>query len=76
MLIITRKAKEGIVIDGEIKIVVLEIEGNRVKLGIKAPRKTRIFREELIEAVKRENQLAGNTSQIEIDFTIYKSSEK
>ncbi|WP_028307523.1 carbon storage regulator CsrA [Desulfitibacter alkalitolerans] len=75
MLIITRKINEGIVIDGDIKIVVLGIEGNRVKFGITAPRKTGVFREELIEAVKKENQLAGNASQADIDFTIFKSSK-
>lgn len=74
MLIITRKVNESIVIDGNIKVVVLGIEGNRVKLGIKAPQKTGIYREELIEAVKKENQLAGNASQIDIDFNIFKGS--
>ena len=67
MLIITRKADEGIVIDDNIKIIVVAVEGGRVKLGIEAPKDITIIREEIIEAVKKENILAGEIA-VEIDF--------
>lgn len=71
MLVITRKVNEAIILDGGIKIVVIGLEGGRVKLGIEAPKDVGIYREELIEAVKNENQLAGNASQMDIDFSIF-----
>lgn len=49
MLILTRKAEERILIGESTVVAVLEIEGNRVKLGIEAPREVTILREELID---------------------------
>ena len=47
MLVLTREVKEGIVIDKNIKVTVISILGNRVKLGIEAPDEVNIRREEL-----------------------------
>lgn len=47
MLVLTRKLQEEIVIDGNITLTVLQIKGNRIRLGIKAPRSTSIRRAEL-----------------------------
>lgn len=58
MLVITRKVEEQIIIDDQISIVVLEIEGQRVKLGIEAPKEVTIYRQELYEAIQEENRLA------------------
>ena len=48
MLVLSRQQNEAIVIDGDIKITVVEIHGNRIRLGIEAPREKAIWREELI----------------------------
>jgi carbon storage regulator len=48
MLVLTRKAGERILIDSNIVIEVLEVQGNRVRLGIQAPSGVNILREELI----------------------------
>ncbi len=48
MLVLSRKFNESIVIDGGIKITIVEICGNRIRLGIEAPREVGIMREELI----------------------------
>jgi carbon storage regulator len=48
MLVLTRKHNESIVLDGNIVVTVLEVRGNRVRLGITAPREIPIQREELI----------------------------
>jgi carbon storage regulator len=48
MLVLTRKAGERIVIDNSIVVEVLEIQGNRVRIGIQAPSGVTILREELI----------------------------
>jgi carbon storage regulator len=47
MLVLTREVKDGIVIDKNIKVTVISIIGNRVKLGIEAPKEVNIRREEL-----------------------------
>ena len=58
MLILTRKSEQGIVIAGDVTIRVLAIEGERVKLGIDAPRAISVLREELVEEVAGENRQA------------------
>jgi carbon storage regulator len=50
MLVLSRKVGERIVIDGGIEVVVLAVEGNRVRLGIEAPRDCPIVRGELLPA--------------------------
>jgi carbon storage regulator len=49
MLVLTRKPGEKIVIGGNITLVVCELEGNKVRLAIDAPRDVRILRGELID---------------------------
>lgn len=58
MLILTRKAEQGIVIDGQIVVRLLAIDGERVKLGVEAPRSVSVLREELIDEVADQNQSA------------------
>jgi carbon storage regulator len=48
MLVLTRKAGERIVIDDRIFVEVLEVQGNRVRIGIQAPQGVTILREELL----------------------------
>ncbi len=47
MLVLSRRRKESIVIDEQVKITVLEIRSGRVRLGIEAPSGNKILREEL-----------------------------
>lgn len=47
MLVLSRKLNEAIVIDGGIRVMVVGIRGNQVRLGFEAPLGVRIFREEL-----------------------------
>jgi carbon storage regulator len=57
MLVLTRRIGERIVIDTSIVVEVLEIQGNRVRIGIQAPPGMTILREELL---RRENAAATN----------------
>jgi carbon storage regulator len=59
MLVLTRKAGERIVIDDSIVVEVLEIQGNRVRIGIQAPAGVTILREELLAG--KGNTPAGQT---------------
>lgn len=58
MLILTRKLNEAIMIGEDIKITVVEIQGDKVKLGIEAPRELSILRQEIYNAVGEENRQA------------------
>jgi carbon storage regulator len=48
MLVLSRKLNETIVIDGNIRITVVGIRGNQVRIGIEAPNSVKIFRQELV----------------------------
>ncbi len=53
MLILSRKIHERLLIDDDIRISVLSIRGNQVRLGIEAPDRVKVIREELIPPVNR-----------------------
>ena len=59
MLVLTRKLGESIAIDDHIKIVVVQIKGKQVRLGIKAPKETKIHREEVYKAIQEQNYEAS-----------------
>jgi carbon storage regulator len=59
MLILTRKLGESITIDNDIKITVLGIFGKQVKLGIIAPDRVSVHREEIFKKIQEENQSAS-----------------
>jgi carbon storage regulator len=58
VLVVTRKSDESVIIDGKITIKVLAIEDGKVKLGIDAPQSIKIYRQEVYEAIKKENEEA------------------
>jgi carbon storage regulator len=53
MLVLSRKKNESIVINDEITIVVVEIRGDKVRLGVEAPREVPVHRREVYEAIQR-----------------------
>ena len=59
MLTITRRPGERIMIGDDVVIEIVEVTGTTVRVGITAPRERLIYREELWERVKRENQEAA-----------------
>lgn len=62
MLVLTRKLGESITIDDNIKIRVEKIRGKQVRLGIEAPKETRIYREEVYNAIKQQNEESSQTA--------------
>ena len=64
MLVLSRKAGEVLSIGPDITIEVVAVEGDRVRLGINAPRDTRIFRKELLEQTVNINKIAVNAPVI------------
>ena len=62
MLVLTRKLGESIAIDDHIKIMVVQIKGKQVRLGIKAPKETKIHREEVYESIQKSNVEAASAT--------------
>ncbi len=54
VLVLTRKKGEGIVIDDKIIVTVIDIKGKQVRLGVKAPARVVVHREEIYERIKQE----------------------
>ncbi len=64
MLVLSRKAGEILFIGKDISIEILGVEGDRVRIGINAPKETRIFRKELMDATIEANKSAVNAPAI------------
>jgi carbon storage regulator len=58
MLILSRKLGESIVIDGRIRVTVMRLEGEVVKIGIDAPASVPVHRQEVYDEIQRNNQQA------------------
>jgi carbon storage regulator len=58
MLVLSRKKNESIVIDNDITIVVVEIRGDKVRLGVEAPKEVPVHRREVYDAIRR-NEMAN-----------------
>jgi carbon storage regulator len=56
MLVLSRKKNESIVINNDIKIVVVEIRGDKVRLGVEAPREVPVHRREVYDAIQKNHQ--------------------
>lgn len=60
MLVLTRKKEEAIRIGNNIEVSIVSIEGDQVKLGITAPQSIEIHRQEIYEAIQKQNNEAAN----------------
>jgi carbon storage regulator len=58
MLVLSRKKDESIVINNDITIVVVEIRGDKVRLGVEAPKEVPVHRQEVFEAIARGETVA------------------
>lgn len=64
MLQLTRKPGETIVIGDDVRVHIIQIAGGAVRVGIDAPRSVPIYREEIWEAVRSENEAASRASDL------------
>lgn len=66
MLVLTRKRDESIMIGDDIKIIVVDVRGDQVKLGIDAPRHIPVHREEIYKEIQEENRRAALTQDADL----------
>jgi len=61
VLVLTRKVQQSIMIGDEIEVVVLDVRGEQVRLGIRAPKNVAVHRQEIYSQIKHENIEAAET---------------
>ena len=59
MLVLSRQRDESIMIGDNVVVTIVDVRGDRVRLGIEAPREIAVHRREVYEAIQRENQQAS-----------------
>lgn len=63
MLVLSRHRDESIVIGDNVVITVVDIRGDKVRLGVTAPRETPVHRQEVYNAIQRENKKAAEAAK-------------
>ena len=67
MLVLSRRKDETIVIGEDIRVTIVDIRGDSVRLGITAPKSVPVYRQEIYEAIQRENQEAAQAKAEGLD---------
>ncbi len=67
MLVLSRKINQSIIIGDDIEIMLVDIRGDQIKLGINAPKNVKIFRKEVYEDIENQNLEASKYTSKEID---------
>jgi carbon storage regulator len=70
MLVLTRKSNQSIMIGDDIEITVLAIMGEKVRIGIQAPRDIPVFRKEVYLEIQQEQVGSGNAAREEVDAAL------
>ena len=72
MLVLTRKINQSISLGENIRVTILDVEGDRVSIGIDAPREVRIFRSELIDDTMKQNRESLTSANFSSGFLMKK----
>ena len=74
MLVLTRKRNESIVIGDDIEVSVLSVAGEKVRIGIDAPRDIPVFRKEVYLEIQQQRLEAGTSAREEVDEALKRLS--
>ena len=75
MLVLSRQRDETIMIGDDVQITVVDIRGDKVRLGITAPRHIQVHRKEVYDAIKRENEQAARIRQQDVADVIEREGD-
>ena len=75
MLVLTRKGNQSIMIGDDIEVSVLAVMGEKVRIGIEAPRAVPVFRKEVYVEIQRDRAAAGDPTAVDEALDRLKSSE-
>lgn len=67
MLVLTRKINQSIMIGSDIEVSVISVAGDKVRLGIQAPRDVAVFRREVFDEIQLQNQAAAESLPAAVD---------
>jgi carbon storage regulator len=67
MLVLTRKQKQSIMIGDDIEVTVLAVAGDKVRIGIQAPRDIPVFRNEVYREIRDQATAGGSSARAEVD---------
>ncbi len=76
MLVLTRKSNQSIMIGDEIEVSVLSIMGEKVRIGIQAPRDIPVFRKEVYLEIQSEGVSSGGSAKAEVDDALKRLSSR
>ncbi len=76
MLVLSRQRDETIMIGDDVQITVVDIRGDKVRLGITAPRSIQVHRKEVYDAIQRENREAAKLSPRDVADVLESDAEK
>ncbi len=81
MLVLTRKSNQSIMIGDDVEITVLSVMGDKVRIGIKAPRDVPVFRQEVYLEIQEErggvgHNVADHSVRADVDGALNKLSEQ
>lgn len=62
MLILTRRISESVIIGDDVKVTVLGVNGNQIRIGIEAPKDVSIHREEIYERIQKEKLVQSQSN--------------
>jgi len=74
MLVVSRKPAESVMIGDDIEVSVLSISGEKVRIGIQAPREIPVFRKEIYLEIQEQKLEAGSSAGAEVDEALKRLS--
>jgi len=75
LLVLTRKTQQSIMIGDEIEVSVLSVTGEKVRIGIEAPREIPVFRKEVYLEIRRQSDAAGASARSEVNEALRRLAE-